>query len=585
MNVKDAVMEVYDESLEKALPSEFMEDYDVIECLKSSDECYTLLVVNKQTEEKFIAKCYSKDSLLFEVTEPESMSNIKSEAIPDYAGEYRSEEYRCVLREYVEGVSLYDYVRRRHPDEAEIADIALKLAEAMKKLHGMEPAVIHRDIKPQNIIVKDDGSIVLIDLGISRIYKENENEDTVLAGTQFFAAPEQYGFRQTDVRSDIYSYGVVLTWMLTGKPEAIKQPGTMLEKIACRCCEFTPEKRYKNDDALLAQLKKTMPEHKKRNEIRKNLRINAAVFLVGILVGILCHMAASEWNIYGEKYVRFKEPLIEQAVRVMLDKPSGKITESELGKVTGIYIHGNKISTSSNEFFQDAQQWENGARIHGDISDISDLTMMPNLNEVCIGGQHIKDISPLKEIEYLEMAEFRRNYISDISPLENKKYLFHMGFSYNKLESIDVVSTCPALICIDLRNGGSFDCRPIMDVDMLDVLDIAECYGDIGNYLDGKHIDILKPAMKGMTNLDCIRGMTWIKELYIDWSDINDISALEGRDDIKYLNMKDCMIDDVSPLFSMPALEKVDISGKNRDKIEKYIKENGADYAFEIVYD
>lgn len=585
MDVKNAVMEIYDESFEKALPSEFMDNYDIIECLNNSGECYTLLVINKHTEGKFIAKCYSKSSPLFDVTEPEIMESIKSDAIPGFAGEYRSEEYRCVLREYVEGASLYDYVRTHHPDEGEIADIAVKLAEAMKKLHGMEPVVIHRDIKPQNIIIKDDGSVVLIDLGISRIYKENESGDTVLAATQFFAAPEQYGFRQTDVRSDIYSFGVVLIWMLTGKAEVIKQPCTRLEKIACRCCEFTPEKRYKNDDALLAQLLKTTSAYKKDNEIKKNLRINAAVFFVGILVGILCHMAASEWNIQGEKYVKFKEPLIEQAVRVMLDKPSGKITESELDGVTGIYINGNMISTSSDEFFQDAQQWENEGRIHGDISDISDLTMMPNLHEVCIGGQHIKDISPLKEIENLEMAEFRRNYISDISPLENKKYLFHMGFSHNKLESIDAVSTCPALSCIDLRNGGSFDCRPIMDVDMLDVLDIAECYGDIGNYLDGKHLDILKPAMKGMTNLDCIRGMAWIKELEIEGSDINDISALEGRDDIKYLNMKGCIIDDVSPIFSMPSLEKVDISGKNRDKIEKYVKDNGADYDFEIVYD
>lgn len=584
MDVKAAVMEVYDESFEKALPPEFVDNYNIIECLNNSGECYTLLVINKHTEGKFIAKCYSESSPLFDVTEPEIMENIKSDAIPGFAGEYRSEEYRCVLREYVEGVSLYDYVRTHHPDEGEIADIAVKLAEAMKKLHGMEPAVIHRDIKPQNIIIKDDGSVVLIDLGISRIYKENESGDTVLAGTQFFAAPEQYGFRQTDVRSDIYSFGVVLIWMLTGKAEIIKQPCTRLEKIACRCCEFTPEKRYKNDDVLLAQLLKTTSAYKKDNEIKKNLRINAAVFMAGILIGILGHMAASAWNIQGGKYVKFKEPLIEQAVRVMLDKPSGKITESELGGVTGIYINGDMISTSQDEFYQDADRWNEEGMVHGSISDLSDLNMMPNLREVCIGGERIKDISPLREVEKLEVAEFRHNEIVDISPLENKKNLYLIGFSFNKLESIDTISTCTALTGIDLRESGSFDSRPIMDVDMLVFLDIANCDYNINNYLDGKHIDILKLGMNGQTNLDCIRGMAWIRELDIGWSDISDISALEGRDDITYVNMSGCMIDDVSPLFSMPSLEKIDISGKNREKFVKYVEDNGIDYNFEIVY-
>ncbi len=130
MDVKNAFIETYDDSFEKALPSELMNRYCILECLNSSDGCYTLLVSDRYTEEKYIAKCYSKLSPLFDTTEPEIMAGIKSDAIPHFEGEYRNEEYRCVLRAYVEGVSLYEYVKSRRLTEEEILDIAIKLAAA-----------------------------------------------------------------------------------------------------------------------------------------------------------------------------------------------------------------------------------------------------------------------------------------------------------------------------------------------------------------------------------------------------------------------------------------------------------------------
>ena len=111
-------------------------------------------------------------------------------------------------------------------------ELAIALAEAMKALHTSDPVVIHRDIKPKNIIVRDDGSLALIDFGISRVYKKEATSDTVISGTEGFAPPEQYGFMQTDIRSDIYSFGVVLSWLLTGKEQPIRIPLTKMEEIA-----------------------------------------------------------------------------------------------------------------------------------------------------------------------------------------------------------------------------------------------------------------------------------------------------------------------------------------------------------------
>lgn len=575
---------IFEESIEKLLPAGLVGGYHVLECLNSADGCETLLVSQKETNAKFVAKCYSKTNPLFDITEPEQMAGIENEAIPHFAGEYRNEEYRCVLREYVEGVSLYDYARTHKMTEEKTADIAIKLVHAMKTLHNLEPPVIHRDIKPQNIIIKEDESIALIDFGISRIYKESGSADTVFCGTRFFAPPEQYGFMQTDIRSDIYSFGVVLSWMLTGEAKPVKEPNTKLEKIACKCCEFAPDRRFKNDEALEAELLKAAPGYKNQNGKKlKNIRIGIIALALCIIAGCFAYMFAANAGLMGAKSIKFKEPLIEQAVRTMLDKPSGAVTTEDLESVEGIYILGEMIVTSSGDFYDSKDEWYRQGMVSGGITDLSDLEGMSNLRAVYIGGQDVEDISPLKDMEKLEEVEFFYNRIEDISPLENKQSLWKAGLSFNELISIDAFSTCPRIVVIDLRSAGSFDGKPLESLNGLNLLDIV-CDSDAYKYLGGMYVDMLKLGAPDQTDIECIRDAAEIKRLYIDWSEITDISALAGREDIAYLNMSGCIIDDISPIFSMPALEKVEISAKNKDQFDAYVGSEGGDYGFEVVF-
>jgi serine/threonine protein kinase len=120
-----------------------------------------------------------------------------------------------VVRQYVRGVPLNRLRERLTRDQA--VAVAIQLCGVLRYLHEQTPPVIHRDIKPQNIILSDDGLATLIDFGISRYYDKNARSDTVCFGTQEFAPPEQYGFSQTDCRADIFSLGVLLGWMLTGQ--------------------------------------------------------------------------------------------------------------------------------------------------------------------------------------------------------------------------------------------------------------------------------------------------------------------------------------------------------------------------------
>jgi serine/threonine protein kinase len=143
------------------------------------------------------------------------------------------------------------------PDEASILDISLQLCNILTYLHNLEPPVIHRDIKPNNIILGDDGNIHLIDFGISRKYSESALKDTEKIGTEGFMPPEQYGYRQTDCRADIYSMGILLCWLLTGQrnPDELAAPITGdIITIIQKCTAFAPDNRYSTVDLVKTDL-------------------------------------------------------------------------------------------------------------------------------------------------------------------------------------------------------------------------------------------------------------------------------------------------------------------------------------------
>ena len=106
---------------------------------------------------------------------------------------------------------------------------------------------------------------------------------------------------------------------------------------------------------------------------------------------------------------------------------------------------------------------------------------------------------------------------------------------------------------------------------------------DAWKYLQGMHIDALAMGSAGQTDLECIRDVTYIGSLYIEYTDIRDISALEGREDITYLNMIECIIDDLSPLFQMPNLGIVDMSASEQYRMEELIEKYG-EPGFQINY-
>ena len=157
-----------------------------------------------------------------------------------------------VLEEYIRGDSLSFLLedgRTLPPRQA--APIARQVCGALWVLHSL--GIIHRDVKPSNVILRDK-TAVLIDFDASRKYDASSRKDTQVLGTIGYAAPEQYGFTQTDSRADIYAVGVMLNVMLTGQHPSRTLAKGHLGRVIQRCTMISPQRRYPNILRLIEDL-------------------------------------------------------------------------------------------------------------------------------------------------------------------------------------------------------------------------------------------------------------------------------------------------------------------------------------------
>ena len=184
----------------------------------------------------------------------------RSSHLPRVVDAYELPDQRVVVREFVPGESLEDLVGRMGAlPPARAAAIALDVCDAASALHGM--GIVHRDLTPGNVIVGEGGATV-IDLGIAREHVVEAHRDTTLLGTWGFAAPEQFGFAQTDARSDVYSIGRMLGYALTGvRPDldgyepALRSVPEALRNVIERASAFEPSNRYQGADELSAAIR------------------------------------------------------------------------------------------------------------------------------------------------------------------------------------------------------------------------------------------------------------------------------------------------------------------------------------------
>ena len=144
--------------------------------------------------------------------------------------------------EYIDGTLLSDLLHRTLLDERQAAAAARELCAALQTLHGL--GYVHRDVKPENVMLTKQGRVVLLDLDAAAPLLGSPDRNTRLLGTAGYAAPEQFGLSQTDGRADIYSLGVLLNVMLTGQHPSRQLAAGHAGRVVQRCTMTSPEQRY-----------------------------------------------------------------------------------------------------------------------------------------------------------------------------------------------------------------------------------------------------------------------------------------------------------------------------------------------------
>ena len=166
---------------------------------------------------------------------------------------YTLEPHAVVVMEYVHGETLREIVHRCRPSSALAIDIFPRLCDAVIELHtGFEEPLIHRDLTPSNVMVSQE-NLTIIDFGIARTFRQDCDEDTFCFGTRAYAPPEQFGFGQTDERSDVYALGMLFYFCLTERtPETKLQRGAFegpevpvaFRAVLSRATELDPKLRF-----------------------------------------------------------------------------------------------------------------------------------------------------------------------------------------------------------------------------------------------------------------------------------------------------------------------------------------------------
>lgn len=213
-------------------------EYETVKTIKNSERGCVSLLQNKQNGTRFIFRHYQGSGEVYR-----KLLSVSCPNLPKIMEAAEQGGMMAVLEEYIQGDSLAFLLAGACLTPAEARKITLQLCNALWVLHSM--GAVHRDIKPENVIVRGSEA-VLIDFDASRIFKSEISHDTQILGTTGYAAPEQYGITQTDDRADIYSLGVLLNIMLTGKHPSKELARGKLGRIVQKCTMVNPKKRYKS---------------------------------------------------------------------------------------------------------------------------------------------------------------------------------------------------------------------------------------------------------------------------------------------------------------------------------------------------
>lgn len=620
------------------LPEDMQEHWTVYECLKESEDSSTFLVKETATGILCVLKWGRNRQTEFLRNEMEIMEKMADRKLSGVPKAYRIFEENgevYLVREYIEGMSLAQMVLQKGGiSEAEICRISRKICQTAEQFQNPDEPMIHRDIKPENIVVTPGGEVVFIDFGTMRSYKKDGSRDTFVVGTRGTAAPEQYGYTQTDQRTDVYAIGQTMLYMVSESYEMNQLSecavSRRMKKIIEKACSFEPDKRYGDAAQLRRAVEKCQANNRKK--VYKKAGAVFGLIAAGYILAIFspdgtvienkrsetAEQSAAEEQIQAE--ITFREELIEEAVRKELGlSKTDKITASMLENVRKLRIVGKEILDDEDTFWGEGHHVDGKdssfGSVRGNITDLSDLAQMVNLEELALCNQKIEDISGLKELP-LKKLYLSKNMITDFSVLLNLIDLDTLCIMENPAENLSVIGECTGILRLNIQGMNLTDIdflknlsldyldmsnvevennifEPLTEMKKLDTLcmcDVNEAAAETLSQMstlkalfmwgDSTILENLKP-LKGMTQLETLAFTTQISSLEgieqfpslnflsVSFSLVKDLSPVTGAKNLQVIDISNADIKNFEPLFGHSGLTEVHCTEEQKEEIMK----------------
>ena len=620
------------------LPEDMQEHWTVYECLKESEDSSTFLVKETATGILCVLKWGRNRQTEFLRNEMEIMKKMADRKLSGIPKAYRIFEENgevYLVREYIEGMSLAQMVLQKGGiSEAEICRISRKICQTAEQFQNPDEPMIHRDIKPENIVVTPGGEVVFIDFGTMRSYKKDGSRDTFVVGTRGTAAPEQYGYTQTDQRTDVYAIGQTMLYMVSESYEMNQLSecavSRRMKKIIEKACSFEPDKRYGDAAQLRRAVEKCQANNRKK--VYKKAGAVFGLIAAGYILAIFspdgtvienkrietAEQSAAEEQIQAE--ITFREELIEEAVRKELGlSKTDKITASMLENVRKLRIVGKEILDDEDTFWGEGHHVDGKdssfGSVRGNITDLSDLAQMVNLEELALCNQKIEDISGLKELP-LKKLYLSKNMITDFSVLLDLIDLDTLCIMENPAENLSVIGECIGILRLNIQGMNLKDIdflknlsldyldmsnvevennifEPLAEMKKLDTLcmcDVNEAAAETLSQMstlkalfmwgDSTILENLKP-LKGMTQLETLAFTTQISSLEgieqfpslnflsVSFSLVKDLSPVTGAKNLQAIDISNADIENFEPLFGHSGLTEVHCTEEQKEEIMK----------------
>lgn len=620
------------------LPEDMQEHWTVYECLKESEDSSTFLVKETATGILCVLKWGRNRQTEFLRNEMEIMKKMADRKLSGIPKAYRIFEENgevYLVREYIEGMSLAQMVLQKGGiSEAEICRISRKICQTAEQFQNPDEPMIHRDIKPENIVVTPGGEVVFIDFGTMRSYKKDGSRDTFVVGTRGTAAPEQYGYTQTDQRTDVYAIGQTMLYMVSESYEMNQLSecavSRRMKKIIEKACSFEPDKRYGDAAQLRRAVEKCQANNRKK--VYKKAGAVFGLIAAGYILAIFspdgtvienkrietAEQSAAEEQIQAE--ITFREELIEEAVRKELGlSKTDKITASMLENVRKLRIVGKEILDDEDTFWGEGRHVDGKdssfGSVRGNITDLSDLAQMVNLEELALCNQKIEDISGLKELP-LKKLYLSKNMITDFSVLLNLIDMDTLCIMENPAENLSVIGECTGILRLNIQGMNLTDIdflknlsldyldmsnmevennifEPLTEMKKLDTLcmcDVNEAAAETLSQMstlkalfmwgDSTILENLKP-LKGMTQLETLAFTTQISSLEgieqfpslnflsVNFSLVKDLSPVTGAKNLQVIDISNADIKNFEPLFGHSGLTEVHCTEEQKEEIMK----------------